>query len=141
MKKQDEKRGFELAVRVLRQVAEKLQALSADECEAVLAGDSALTIMVKERRAESGRLSTKSARPEVMAEMRQRLDEFSTREDGAGYLRQRGLTKRELEQLARSLDLPVLKSDTAEKLLNKIIEATIGFRLRSEAVHGIRKGR
>ena len=45
-------------------------------------------------------------------------------------------TKRELESLARQLDLPVRSRDTIALLQEKIIEGTIGFRLRSKAVRG-----
>lgn len=49
------------------------------------------------------------------------------------------LTRRELEAIARQLSLPVLKSDTAERLELKIVENCIGAKLSSEAIRGERK--
>jgi hypothetical protein len=46
------------------------------------------------------------------------------------------LTKTELEQIARRLSLPILKQDKAERLRDKILEATIGSRLNSQAIRG-----
>ncbi len=36
----------------------------------------------------------------------------------------------------KSLDIPLLQRDNIEKLQEKIIESTIGYRLRSEAIQG-----
>jgi hypothetical protein len=38
--------------------------------------------------------------------------------------------------LAAALDLPAMKSDTVDRLRNRIVEAVIGYKLRSSAVRG-----
>ncbi|MCP4485933.1 MAG: hypothetical protein GY820_01190 [Gammaproteobacteria bacterium] len=64
------------------------------------------------------------------------LQSFNTREDGALFLTRELLNKKELEQIAKSLDILVLRQDKVEQIKDKIIEATIGAVLRSNAIQG-----
>ena len=48
------------------------------------------------------------------------------------------LTRRELERLGRLVGTAMLKTDNMERLTEKIIEASIGSRLSSEAIRGDR---
>jgi hypothetical protein len=65
-----------------------------------------------------------------------RLRELPTRDQGQQLLDSYGFTKTELEELARSMDLPVIREDTHESLRRKIIESSIGSRLASQAIRG-----
>ncbi len=64
------------------------------------------------------------------------LQILQTREEGIKLLGDACPTKSKLSALARHLDLHVLKEDDSDVIRDKIIEATIGFRLRSSAVLG-----
>jgi hypothetical protein len=65
------------------------------------------------------------------------LQQLSTRDAGDLLLRQKAPIRRELESLARYLNLPVQRDDTVERLRAKIVvENTIGSRLRSDAIQG-----
>jgi len=72
----------------------------------------------------------------ALADIAAELQQLSDREAGLSLVRRRCRTKTCLEQIARFLDLPVRREDTTEALQEKIIEATIGFRLRSQAIRG-----
>lgn len=65
-----------------------------------------------------------------------RLSASSDRDDALGYLLANFETKRQLEILARHLDIPLQREDRVEHLRTKIVEATAGSRLRSEAIQG-----
>jgi hypothetical protein len=69
---------------------------------------------------------------EVVAELR----DLPSREDGVALLLAWAPSRRELEVLARFLQLPVQRDDTVERLRAKIVESTIGSRLRSDAIQG-----
>ncbi|WP_394648770.1 hypothetical protein [uncultured Sphingomonas sp.] len=58
----------------------------------------------------------------------------SSREEGLKRLRNEGLTRRELENLARKFDVPVRKDQKINDLEELIINVTIGARLNSEAI-------
>jgi len=66
----------------------------------------------------------------------EKLTSFNSREEASDFLFRTFETKRPLEQLARSLDIPIIKQDKVEILREKIIEATVGARIRSEAIKG-----
>lgn len=65
-----------------------------------------------------------------------KLTAFGNREEATEFLAATFETKKPLEQIARFLDIPIIKQDKVETLREKIIEATAGARLRSEAIKG-----
>jgi len=73
---------------------------------------------------------------ENFRELIQKLTSFDNRNEALDFLLRTFETKKPLETLARSLDIPILKQDKAENLRDKIIEATVGARIRSEAIKG-----
>nr|VFK37093.1 MAG: hypothetical protein BECKSD772F_GA0070984_101019 [Candidatus Kentron sp. SD]VFK41170.1 MAG: hypothetical protein BECKSD772E_GA0070983_101017 [Candidatus Kentron sp. SD]VFK78281.1 MAG: hypothetical protein BECKSD772D_GA0070982_101112 [Candidatus Kentron sp. SD] len=59
-----------------------------------------------------------------------------TSEQGRFFLEQYASNKDALTRLVRYLDLPLHRQETKERLKEKIIDATIGYRLRSRAIRG-----
>jgi hypothetical protein len=64
------------------------------------------------------------------------LSKIQTRDAGFAILEHRDLNKRELEAVARKLDLPVFREDSTQRLAEKIVEGSIGSRLNSSAIRG-----
>ena len=62
------------------------------------------------------------------------LDSFQSREEVLKYLNQNFKIKKDLISLAKMVDAHVQKSDKIDQLKEKIIESTIGFKLRSAAI-------
>jgi hypothetical protein len=60
---------------------------------------------------------------------------LTNRPEGEKYLQEKFVSKEEYIGLAKKLDLPFSKKDSVEKLKDKIIEATIGYRIRSQAIN------
>lgn len=75
--------------------------------------------------------------PLDLAETVAKLTGAASRSEAAKFLDENFWTKKALEQVARHLDVVVSKQDKAETLRDKIIEATVGARLRSEAIQGV----
>lgn len=65
-----------------------------------------------------------------------KLRGLTTRDAGSRLMESLALSRSELEQLARKMDLPVSKHDNAERLRDKMIEASIGAVLSSRAIRG-----
>lgn len=65
-----------------------------------------------------------------------RLQECQLREDGLAVLSETFKNKKELEQFAKFLEVMVLKRDKVDQIRRKIIEATVGAVLRSNAIQG-----
>jgi len=69
-------------------------------------------------------------------EIAAKLLTLRSREDGDTLLQAKAPNRRSLESLARFLQLPVQRDDTTNRLRSKIVENTIGSRLRSQAIQG-----
>lgn len=61
---------------------------------------------------------------------------FSTRQEAQRFLDEHYFTRKALEIIARHLDIPIVKQDKVEILRDKVIEATVGARIRSQAIQG-----
>lgn len=64
------------------------------------------------------------------------LEKTSTREQGELMLADLQLSRKELTQIAKLGDVHVVKEDTVSVIVEKLVEAIIGARLRSAAVRG-----
>lgn len=75
------------------------------------------------------------------SELEFRLLSLDSRAAGEQLLMAEVKGRKGLENLARHLQLPVQRDDKIEKLRAKIIENTIGSRLRSDAIQGKDRGK
>jgi hypothetical protein len=77
-----------------------------------------------------------NAQPIFIKEIAQRLNELNSCEEGLSIINQHLTKKKDLEKLAECLKIPQYQRKTKQQLQEKIIEATIGYRLRSKAIQG-----
>jgi hypothetical protein len=123
-------------------LSESLERASARDIENLLNGRAAFVISdgnFLDRGAERRAISIQKREPRVnkrLSGMIGHLRQLESREEGSRLLGRAQLTKKELEELARLMDLPVSREDDAEKLRQKIIEESIGARLNSQAIRG-----
>jgi hypothetical protein len=61
---------------------------------------------------------------------------FASREALERHLEERFPSKADIAVVARSLKVPVTKADNYDALVDKIVNATVGYRLRAEAIRG-----
>jgi hypothetical protein len=61
---------------------------------------------------------------------------FASREELEQHLEERFPSKADIAIVARSLKVPVTKADNYDALVDKIVNATVGYRLRAEAIRG-----
>ncbi len=126
--------------KLLRTLAEIVESSTDDELEALerssiseLIAAGSNSKKVKNRRLRSSANASDSVDVSGILESMRYL---SSREAGISFLERHELNKRSLEQIARRLDLPVLREDTSGRLIQKIVEATLGPRLNAEAIRG-----
>ena len=121
-------------VHIVRLIADFLHGLSESEIDDLLRGRAELAmrkVSARKKHKETARISD--------SEMQEILDELysaETREAGFKILDGKNPNKRFLETLARFADLPVRRRDKVVDLKERIIESTIGYRLRSQAIQG-----
>jgi hypothetical protein len=119
-------------------VASAVKELSEDDLDAVASGKATLKIVVT--KAPSTKLRKEASLkepPRVPIDVEAILTALSTadtREDGARIVEEKSPNRVDLEALARRLSVPVMREDNKGTLLQKIVEATVGSRLRSVAI-------
>lgn len=116
-------------LKLLQLLQKELSNLKEDEINLLLKGDAKLEIVIK----------SKSKRKIIKSDidfdkLESELREFNTRDQGMKLLDESFTSKEELEKFAKILDLPVLKGDKMELIKKKVIEATIGYKLRSDSI-------
>ncbi len=119
---------------LLRMIADFVGRLTDSEIDALLARTVHLSlsgdIPPSKRRARS------KERPRDTAPLIAALREARTRDEAESVLEREEISKSMLERVARELDLPVLRSDSVDRLRQKIVEASVGYRINSEAIQG-----
>lgn len=123
---------------LLRRLADALESSSTEDIDALLTRRAALGIVFPDGTKSPLKRSTakKIIDGENLIQIVERLRQADSRERGLDLLEEAKLNKKELEALARSIDLPVARDDDAEKLRQRILQATIGARLNSQAIRG-----
>ena len=131
--KRTEKR---IVVDLLRDLAEKIQSLGEREFDDLISGSVQMEVNISPKVKEKGNEKREPISEAQMSDIRHALELSSSREEGAALLKEKCSTKEELTRLAKHLDLPVQKLDKVGQISERIIEATIGFRIRSAAIQG-----
>jgi phosphoenolpyruvate-protein kinase (PTS system EI component) len=124
---------------LLHHLAVAARTLTKEEVEAVIKGRASIHIKIKHdeglQKSNISALSRRREQPErAVKEAVESLRAMTTREAGITYLREKFLNKADLLRLAQALDIPVRPRDVREVMEDRIIDATIGFRLRSNAI-------
>lgn len=126
----------DVVVAVLRKVADAIKNLDSADWAAVLDGNFRVDIVIpaaRDQQPDSGAVSLSEG---DLADIARLLNDATSREAGQTLFDARNLSKDGILQLARHLDVRAQKRDPVDKIKERIIEATIGFRLRSRAVQG-----
>lgn len=118
-------------------LAKELQKFSDEELADISSGKAIIKVDI----INNSSTSKKSMACDIDYEkVKSDLNTFQTREEGLEYLNLHCKTKKELTALAKIVDIHVLKTDKIGQLKEKIIESTIGFKLRSAAIQNKPKG-
>ena len=122
-------------VSLLRDLASQIQAMDDAVIESVLAGRYRLEIRPPEKksRRQQPRLHCSD---EDITRLQRELRTTDTREQARQLIDDILHTKAELIRFARALDIPVPKSASVEQVKDRLVESTVGYRLRSAAIRG-----
>jgi hypothetical protein len=130
--------GKSATLSVLRAVTKLVAGLSEEELDAFVAGEATLTLSFgtngpNRTEKTSYRSATVGFDPE---RLQKELKRVESTEAGLSLLSDAALSRAELERMARSLELPIMKEDSASRLEEKIVQALVASRLNSRAVRG-----
>ncbi len=119
---------------ILEALAKQLTQLSEPDIDKITNGTHQLSIKLVKKKVEQ--LDSKQLTEIQKEELLSRLNNCVSRKDGHTIVSEVLKNKKELEQFARHLDVLVQKQDKLEQIKDKIIEATVGAVLRSNAIQG-----
>nr|WP_315251308.1 hypothetical protein [uncultured Duganella sp.] len=117
-----------------KRISEALELLSGEELSRLCDPQYSVEVRVVRRRTKDD----KAALPTdtVIDDAVKEITGLPSREDAQALLSTRYPSKKALELIARRLDIPIIKQDKLEELRDKIVEATVGSRIRSQAIQG-----
>jgi hypothetical protein len=119
---------------LLIQLGKAVSKLSDEEIAAILDGKKRITVVLEEKKLPDPKKVNHTR--EGLLELLAKLRIVDTREAAISLIEQSNPTRQDLAFIARELDTPVQKIDDIARLKEKIVEATIGFKLRSKAIQG-----
>jgi hypothetical protein len=122
-----------ILVFIFNNLAKNIQTLPDEDIKDILSGNAKMGIVIYKNKSELFARKTELHDMEI-DEIVKRLRNMTTREEGLDFLKESCHSKPCLILVARSLDLPVQQKDSIARISDKIIEATIGFRLTSKAI-------
>jgi protein subunit release factor A len=118
--------------KALRAIVPAVEALDQHQLDALLSGKGKLVFVENEKAQKI--TSTKIHDAEsVVGPIRERLDKCKDRDEARSVLKEIP-SKETLSSLARSLQIHIVNNDRREDIENKIVEFTVGAKLRSEAI-------
>lgn len=120
--------------RVLQRLVDTVERLSEDDFSKL--GDGSFNIEIRLTRKRSKEESSTPTHDADLANVIEKLIAFPNREEAQQFLDANFSTRKSVEPIARKLDIPISKQDKVETLRDKVIEATVGARVRSQAIQG-----
>jgi hypothetical protein len=124
-------------VGLLKAFTGALTEMSDIEYEDLLQGKGRLSYQANDYTRQSKNREDKVSTAET-TEMADKLSQFLTRDEATEYLTQSMVLKSDLIKLASLLDIYINKSDGKDKIVDKIVESTVGARVRSKAIKDTR---
>ena len=119
---------------ILEAFAKQASMLSESDIQKLEKGTHELSVrLVKKTPVQSSSIGLSEQQKE---ELLSKLHRCTSRDEGLTLITEELKNKKELEQFAKHLDVLVLKQDKVGQIRDKIIEATVGAILRSNAIHG-----
>lgn len=119
-------------VSLLQAILRDVKALDDVSFDSFLAGDLKITV-VPSSVGKSNR-SPPTCSEEQVARLRESLEKAGTREQARDLISNGLRTKRDKVYFARCLDIPLPNRASSAEMMNRLVEATVGYRLRSAAI-------
>lgn len=119
-------------ISLLQAILRDVKALDDVSFESFLAGDLKIAV-VPDAGSKAGRPVTTFSEEQV-ALLKESLEDVDTRAHAKELIGSALRTKRDMVQFARCLDIPLSSRATSAEMMSRLVEATVGYRLRSAAI-------
>ncbi len=117
-----------------------VSSLSESEFEALMKNDFSISIDISDKLSKQSDNSKKQTvvviDEELLKQVSGLLDNATSRELGLEIVNQHFKNKKQLEIFAKYIDVAFQKSDRIDSIKERLVDATVGARLRSSAIQG-----
>ena len=121
-------------VALFRNFARQIQAMDEETVSRILEGgfriDADLPSKPKQARKKS------ACSDEQLRDLREALSKVDSHEEAKWAIGNSLTSRAQLVSFARALDVPAPTNSTSDELTDRLVEATVGFRVRSAAIRG-----
>ena len=125
--------GYKLS-KALHQLTDALNRLTQDDLEKIADETYNIEIRITRKRNREESPTILGIETSILVS---KLTSFITREEAQAFLDENyNGNRKALELIAKNLDIPTSKKDKPEMLHDKIIESTVGARIRSQVIQG-----
>lgn len=124
---------------IMKWLIDQMSTLSASEKNMIIKGEGKLSILSKKPKPVRSHLKSRLINGKSTLEFDEisiKLFNASSREEARQIISDSNLSRSDLERLIRKLDLPFNKSFNNERLIDVIVERTVGFRINSSVIQG-----
>jgi hypothetical protein len=122
-------------VALLHHFAKQIQAMNDDDVERILDGDLKIEIRPADKQTKRREKPNRCSNEE-MSQLNYALGKANTRERAVELIDGMLQSKTDLTRFARVIDIPVPKEASSRDLKARLVEATVGYRIRSAAIRG-----
>lgn len=123
-------------VSLLRDFARQIQAMDDAQIERILAGELRIEVRAPEKeRAKAREGKARCSDPEIES-LRRELQEAGSREQARALIDRYLHSKADLVHFARVLDISAPQKSSSDDIKTRLVESTVGYRLRSAAIRG-----
>lgn len=123
-------------VSLLRDFARQIQAMDDAQIERILAGELRIEVRAPEKdraKAREGKAGCSNLEMELL---RRELQEAGSREQARVLIDRYLHSKADLVHFARMLDISAPQKSSSDDIKTRLVESTVGYRLRSAAIRG-----
>jgi hypothetical protein len=113
---------------LLKQFTQFISNLSEEDINDLTGGKKRLCIELVEKKQSSYSKGSSTD----LKDTEEQLAKIDSRDQGEELLKD--FKKVDLQRIAKNLDIPIQKNEDVARLREKIIESTVGFKLRSQAI-------
>ena len=119
-------------VSLLQAILRDVKDLDEVSFERFLAGNLKISVVPKTQSRSSRTTATCS--DEQIEQLKASLEKATAREEAKELIGSVLHTKRDMRYFARCLDIPVPSKASSEEVMSRLVEGTVGYRLRSAAI-------
>ena len=123
-------RNQDIFTSLLKQFTQFISNLSEEDIKDLTDGKKRLCIELVEKKQSSHSKSSSTD----LKDTEEQIIKIESRDQAEELLKD--FKKADLQRIAKDLDIPIQKNEDVVRLREKIIESTVGFKLRSQAIQG-----